>query len=102
MVELIDCVYENVKFLLEHGAPAEIESNSFGTPLHYAVMLVQSSIVDLLAEHINDVDPKNKREMTPLEMAIRMENLFAIRSLYFKTTVMLPTSLILNVCSTWP
>jgi ankyrin repeat protein len=82
----LDCAVENsardvVELLLDHGVPLDQPTNVFGTPLHHAVVLHQRSIVDLLADSLSNVDLNSREGMTPIMLAIRGENLFAVRTL---------------------
>ncbi|KAK3102016.1 hypothetical protein FSP39_008143 [Pinctada imbricata] len=71
--------YKPIKILLDHGVPAETDSegNSF---FHYAAESDQSEVIEKLYKY-SDVDIQNKNGTTPFHLAVKLSNVNSIRAL---------------------
>lgn len=58
-----------VLFLLEHGVDTNLQAANGDTPLHYAIHSKSSALALCLISHGADLDRKNKRGVSPHELA---------------------------------
>ncbi|MBT4552648.1 hypothetical protein HOC37_06695 [bacterium] len=68
--------YDTAKFLLKHGANANVrKTDSFDTPLYAAVAKQSSKLIWLLLEYNADKSFANKRGKTPYMLALQKKAL---------------------------
>ena len=66
--------YSNVKYLLEHGADANVTNVKKQTPFHTAAALKYDEgleIVKIVMEHTMDINAKDQNDFTPIMYAVR-------------------------------
>lgn len=70
-----------VKDLIGYGANADAQDRYHNSVLHYAVMQPSQEIYDALIPCVSNIDAPNYLKLTPLHLAIKNKNGYAVASL---------------------
>ena len=66
---------------IDRGDDIEAATNNGSTALFFAIKHHDDMIVDLLLAHGANIEHRNKFQMNPLALAIRLDNLYAVKAL---------------------
>jgi len=66
---------------ISRGDNIEAQTNNGSTALFFAIKHHDDMIVDLLLAHGANIEHRNKFQMNPLALAIRLDNLYAVKAL---------------------